>query len=62
MSTILDFYDWDRGDMIYGIGEEINKYIRHLLKNGKLAGKLNPNKFKETKYVAINTFNRALAF
>jgi hypothetical protein len=61
MATILDYYDWCRCDMIYGIGEQINAYISYLWKNGKLGGNMTSTKYKTDRYVAINTFNRAFA-
>ncbi len=60
MATILDFYNLQRGDLVYGIGDEINKYLTHLSKNGKLTSPFKPMKLKTDRYAAINTYNRAL--
>ncbi len=61
MATILDYYNLQRGDLVYGIGEEINKYLTHLSKKGKLQSPFKPTKLKTDRYAAINTYNRALA-
>ena len=61
MATILDYYDLQRGDLVYGIGEQINKYLDHLYKNGKLKTRFTAMKLKTDGYAAINTYNRALA-
>ncbi|HUA86230.1 MAG TPA: hypothetical protein VMB85_20380 [Bryobacteraceae bacterium] len=60
MATILDYYNLDRGDLIYGIGEQINKYLDHLWKEGKLVTTLTAMQLKTDKYAAINTYNRAI--
>ncbi len=60
MATILDYYNLQRGDLVYGIGDEINKYLDHLYNNGKLATTFTAMKLKTDRYAAINTYNRAL--
>jgi len=60
LATILDYYDLNRGDLVYGIGEKINNYLDHLYDKGKLQTTLTATQLKTDKYAAINTYNRAL--
>lgn len=63
MATIKDNWDGNRGDMMYGIGEQINIYLEHVysLTGSKGSVRNQAHSLKETKYAAINTYNVALS-
>jgi len=61
-TTIKDHYDLKRGDLIYGIGEQINKYLDKLLADGVTIPGTDRNQSKQDFYAAINTYNRAIGF
>lgn len=65
MAKIEDNWKEDRGDMLYGVGPQITRYIEHLynLKSSSRAGSVwnQAQRMKDERYVAINTVNTGLS-
>lgn len=63
MPTIKETWNDKRGDMLYGMGPEINRYLQHLydLKGNYRQVADAAHVLKESNYAAINTVNTALS-
>ena len=55
MADIRDTWNLGRGDMLYGIGPQISRYLKRLYGDG-----INPHSYKEDRYAAINAYNTTL--
>ena len=62
---IEDNWNEDRGDMLYGVGPQITRYITYLydLKYSRRKGSVwnQAQRMKDERYVAINTVNTGLS-
>src|SRR5881392_2554743 len=55
---VRDMYNAGRGDMFYGIGEQINHYLEVVL--GRDLTRREAMRLKQEEFAAINTYNTAI--
>ena len=55
MANIKETWKLDRGDMLYGIGQDITDYLEYIY-----GSQIDAHEYKEKRYAAINTYNTSL--